>query len=92
MNDKKIVLLSGTAVPTTAMHRFSKLLSGPPVSPLLKPVIEDDGDNSPVGSLAKLMTEAMEIHQKPDGRIDMKDVAQHVLEEMARHQKKETRR
>lgn len=39
-----------------------------------------------VDSLARLLTEAIDTNTTPEGRIDMREVAAHVLAELARHQ------
>lgn len=44
-------------------------------------------EETAVDAFARLLTEAMEKNQTKDGRIDMRDVAAHVLGEMKRNQK-----
>ncbi len=40
-----------------------------------------------IDSLARLLTEAIETRRSKDGRIDMRDVAAHVLAQMAHNQR-----
>jgi len=72
--------LAGIGRPTRAL--LEKLGRKPREARNLAAMMDDF---TATDALARLLTEAIEKHQKTDGRVDMKDVAQHVLAEMKRH-------
>lgn len=76
--------LAGVARPTRKMRRQMSLMHGHATVERLDRIVEDV---TAIDALARLLTEAMEKCQTKDGRVDMKDVAAHVLGEMKRHQR-----
>lgn len=79
-----IVQLSGHARPSAALRRSLGIMYGPGAQKKLEEALDAE---TAVDALARLMTEAMEKNQTKDGRIDMRDVAAHVLKEMKRNQR-----
>ena len=63
--------------------RATKALLGT-LDPKMKALVDR---SEAVDALAKLLTEAIETRTAKDGRIDMRDVASHVLTELGRHPK-----
>lgn len=76
--------LSGVARPTEKMRRQMRMMRGPRAAAQLDQILED---TVAIDALARLLTEALEKCQTKDGRVDMRDVAVHVLREMRRHPK-----
>ena len=73
--------ITGHARPTAALRAR---LAVPAIDPATKRLVERE---DAIDALSRLLTEAIETRQAKDGRIDMRDVAAHVLAEMGRHQK-----
>jgi hypothetical protein len=80
----KIAPLRGIARPSRRLTGQIGRLYGPKAVERFDQIMDDV---VAVDALARLLTEAIERNTTKDGRIDMKDVASHVLGEMKRHPK-----
>lgn len=83
MVEKKVVQIQGHAKPTSALRTMLGK-SAAPIDPRMKALVERE---DAIHGLAALLTQAMETCQTSDGRVDMKDVAAHVLTVMGRNQR-----
>lgn len=79
-----IVQIAGVAHPTASMRRRMGIVRALGGGPNAAAMI---AGSEAVDALARLLTEAIETRQTKDGRIDMRDVAAHVLAEMQRNGK-----
>ena len=85
MTDRpKIAPLRGIARPSPRLVGQIGRIYGPRAVGQFTQIMDDV---VAVDALARLLTEAIERNTTKDGRIDMKDVAAHVLGEMKRHPK-----
>lgn len=76
--------LRGIARPTRKLKAQLEMLHGRRFVERMDRVVEDA---TAIDALARVLTEAMERNLSKDGRVDMRDVAAHVLAEMKRHQR-----
>lgn len=76
--------LRGIARPTRKLKARLEMLHGKNFVERMDRIVED---TTAIDALACLLTEAMEKNMTKDGRVDMKDVAAHVLAEMKRNQR-----
>lgn len=74
--------LRGVARPTRKLRARLEMIHGRGFVERMDRVVEDE---TAIDALARLLTEAIEKNQTRDGRVDMKDVAAHVLAEMRRN-------
>lgn len=71
--------ISGIAYPSPKILALATSIHGRGVAKRLSQIMDD---TVAVDALARLLTEAIEKKTTKDGRIDMRDVAAHVLSEM----------
>jgi len=83
MSEQRIGQLAGVARPTRRF-RAMMALAGNDMRGVASLESALDGVEA-IDALAKLLTEAMNAKVTADGRVDMRDVAAHVLGEMKRH-------
>lgn len=74
--------LRGVARPSPALRRRLGIINAVGAHALPHSVEGIINNSIAVDALARLLTEAIEKNQRTDGRVDMKDVAAHVLAEM----------
>lgn len=84
MSDQRVGNLSGIARPTRKMRRQMAAMYGERAVVRFDKVLDDE---VAIDAFSRLLTEAMEKCQTKDGRVDMRDVAVHVLREMKRNPK-----
>jgi hypothetical protein len=76
--------ISARLLPAPKIRAAALILNGPQSVARLDRILEDE---TAIDALSRLLTEAIEKRQAKDGRIDMRDVAAHVLAEMKRNPK-----
>ena len=76
--------LRGVARPTRKIKAQLEIIHGRGFVERMDRILEDE---TAIDALARLLTEAIETRQTKDGRIDMRDVAAHVLAEMRKNPK-----
>ena len=84
MADTKIMQVSGVARPSRRLRMMAKVLHGNKMSEAIDSMMVDA---TMINALAGMIDRALIKGTSKDGRIDLKDTAMHLIQEMRNNQR-----